>query len=313
MNLSTATLSQKESLPKIQHGDSIVQLGSCFSSYMSFWFRRAGFQVLDNPLGVIFHPVPLAKQILLAFGKMEWSEFVPKEDVFLSYDASSTLYAMNAPELERLMNQQLQGLRNSLEKANILIITLGSAHGYRLKSSGNIVANCHQQSQAIFNKELSEAEKMLPFWEMALTELRLANPTVQVVFTVSPVRYIRDGLIANSRSKSELFRLVSLLGSDYNSHYFPAFELVNDVLRDYRYFEVDGVHPTDQATEFVWNFLRQELFSDKTNEIIEELMKIRKMEEHRLLYPESRKAAEYQNNLKQKRESFLSQYPVVVW
>lgn len=312
MNLSTATLSQRESLPKVQHGDSIVQLGSCFSSNMSFWFRRAGFQVLDNPLGVIFHPVPLAKQILLALGKKEWNEFVQKEDVFLSYDASSTLYAMNAPELKRLMDQQLQELRNSLEKASVLIITLGSAHGYRLKSSGNIVANCHQQPQTIFNKELSKAEEILPFWELALNELRLANPRVQVLFTISPVRYIRDGLMANSRSKSELFRLVSLLGSD-SIHYFPAFELVNDVLRDYRYFELDGVHPSDQATEFVWNFLRQELFSDKTNEIIEELMKIRKMEEHRLLYPESQKAVEYQNHLKQKRESFLSLYPVVVW
>ena len=312
MNLSTASLSQKESLPKIQHGDSIVQLGSCFSSNMSFWFRRSGFQVLDNPLGVIFHPVPLAKQILLAFGKGERSEFVQKEDVFLSYDASSNLYAMNTSGLESLMDQQLQELRNALEKASILIITLGSAHGYRLKSSGNIIANCHQQPQSIFDKELSEAEKMLPFWKLALNELRLSNPTVHVVFTVSPVRYVRDGLMANSRSKSELFRLVSLLGGDY-IHYFPAFELVNDVLRDYRYFEVDGVHPTDVATEFVWNFLKQELFTDKTNGIIEELMKIRKMEEHRLLYPESKKAVEYQNNLKQKRESFLSQYPVVVW
>jgi hypothetical protein len=197
MNLSTTSLDQKESFPKIQHGDSIVQLGSCFSTNMSVWFRRAGFQVLDNPLGVIFHPIPLAKQLLLAFGKTEWSEFVQKEDVFLSYDASSTLYAMNAHKLDSLMNQQLRELRNSLEKARVLVITLGSAHGYHLKSSGNIVANCHQQTQSIFEKELTEAETMLPVWELALTELRSVNPTIQVVFTVSPVRYIRDGLMAN--------------------------------------------------------------------------------------------------------------------
>jgi hypothetical protein len=312
MNLSTVSLSQKESFPKIQHGDSIVQLGSCFSTNMSVWFRKAGFQVLDNPLGVVFHPIPLAKQILLAFGKAEWSEFVQKEDVSLSYDASSTLYGMSAPELEKLVNQQLQELKNSLEKATLLVITLGSAHGYRLKSSGNLVANCHQQAQLTFDKELSEAEKMLPIWEQALSELGGVNPSLQVVFTVSPVRYIRDGLMENSRSKSELFRLVSMLKNESN-HYFPACELVNDVLRDYRYFEADGVHPTDQATKFVWDFLKQELFSDKTNELIEELLKIRKMEEHRLLYPESKKAVEYQTILKQKRESFLSQYPVVVW
>jgi len=312
MNLSTTSLSQKESFPKIQHGDSIVQLGSCFSTNMTDWFRKAGFKVLDNPLGVIFHPVPLAKQILMAFGKTEWSDFTQKEDVFLSYDASSSLYAMDNAELEKSMNRQLQELKNSLEQAKVLIVTFGSAHAYRLKTSGNIVANCHQQAQSAFNKELMDAAEMLPVWRQALNELKHANPTLQVIFTVSPVRYVRDGLMENSLSKSELFRLVSLV-KDESINYFPAYELVNDVLRDYRYFEVDGVHPTDQATQFVWNFLKQELFSDKTNEIIDELMKIRKMEEHRLLYPESRKAMEYQNTLKQKRESFLSQYPVVVW
>jgi hypothetical protein len=311
MIISTASLSQN-TFPKIQHGDEIVQLGSCFSSNMSFWFRKAGFRVSDNPLGVIFHPVPLAKQILMAFGKTEWSEFVQKDDVSVSYDASSTLYSMSSSGLEKLLKQQLDELRVSLEKAKILVVTLGSAHGYRLKQSGKLVANCHQQPQSIFEKELTDAEALVSIWKYALTELRNANPTIEVIFTVSPVRYIRDGLIENSRSKSELFRLISLLKGD-SVHYFPAYELVNDVLRDYRYFDLDGVHPTDQATEFVWNFLKRELFSIQTNELIEEIMKLRKMEEHRLMHPESKKAEEYLTQLKQKRESFLSQYPVVVW
>ncbi len=311
MSVSAASLHQKD-FPKIQHGDSIVQLGSCFSTNMSFWFRRAGFQVLDNPLGVIFHPIPLAKQLLLAFGKVERSEFTLKEDVNVSYDASSTLYSMDPSGLEKLVSNQLETLKKALINAKILIITLGSAHGYRLKETGNLVANCHQQPQSLFQKELTRAEEMAVIWEQAIRELRNVNPTIQIVFTVSPVRYIRDGLMENSLSKSELFRLVSILKQD-SIHYFPAYELVNDILRDYRYFEVDGVHPSDQATEFVWDFLKQTLFSDQTNDLIEEVMKLRKMEEHRLMYPESKKAEEYRNQLKQKRESFLSRYPVVVW
>lgn len=311
MSLSAASLSQKD-FPKIQHGEPIVQLGSCFSTNMTVWFRRAGFQVMDNPLGVIFHPVPLAKQILLAFGKAEWSEFVQKEDVSVSYDASSTLYSMSSSELEELVAKQLKALKTSLEKAKILVITLGSAHGYRLKQSGNLVANCHQQPQSFFDKELTRAEEMISTWDLAINELKQVNPAIQIVFTVSPIRYTRDGLIENSQSKSELFRLVSLLMRD-SVHYFPAYELVNDILRDYRYFEEDGVHPSSQATQFVWDFLKEELFSDRTNELILEIMTLRKMEEHRLMYPESRKAKEYLAQLKQKRESFLSQYPVVVW
>ncbi len=311
MILSTTSLHQKD-FPKIQHGDSIVQLGSCFSTNMTYWFKRAGFRVLDNPLGVVFHPVPLAKQILMAFGKAEPSVLAQKDDVFVSYDASSTLYAMNSFALGELVREQLQVLRTSLSTAKLLVVTLGSAHGYRLKESGDLVANCHQQPQSLFQKELTCTEGMIETWDLALKELRKANPGIQIVFTVSPVRYIRDGLIENSLSKAELFRLVSLLKQD-SVQYFPAYELVNDVLRDYRYFETDGVHPTDQATEFVWNFLQQELFPEQTNELIEEVMKLRKMEEHRLLYPESKKAEEYRNAVKQKRESFLSQYPVVVW
>lgn len=309
--ISTASLSQKD-FPKIQHGDSIVQLGSCFSSNMTYWFRRAGFQVLDNPLGVIFHPVPLAKQILLAFGKADLLPFVQKEDVFVSYDASSSLYALDPAELSNRVRYQLDELKNAILKAKLIIVTFGSAHGYRLIEQGKVVANCHQQPQILFDKELSKAEEMNADWNLALTALKEVNPDVRIVFTVSPVRYIRDGLMENSLSKSELFRLVSLLKNEM-VHYFPSHELINDVLRDYRYFDKDGVHPSDQAAEFVWDFLRTELFTSKTNELIEEILKLRKMEEHRLLYPESKKAAEYRDLVKQKRESFLSQNPVVVW
>ncbi|WP_300663561.1 GSCFA domain-containing protein [Fluviicola sp.] len=311
MMISSDTLKQKE-FPKIEHGDLVVQLGSCFSANMSFWFRRAGFEVFDNPLGVIFHPVPLAKQILLAFGQAELLEFIQKEDVYVSYDASSTLYSMDSLSLDNELRSQLKALKESLSNAKLLVITWGSAHGYRLIESGKIVANCHQQAKEYFEKELTSADQLFDIWKEAIDAIRHVNPQIQIVFTVSPVRYIRDGLMENSLSKGELFRLVDLLRTQ-KSHYFPAFELVNDVLRDYRYFEPDGVHPNSLATEFVWEFLRAELFTPETNQIIDELFRIRRMEEHRLLYPESKKAAEYLGMVKQKRESFLSQYPVVVW
>ncbi|MNU67797.1 GSCFA family protein [compost metagenome] len=311
MTISSDTLKQK-SFPKVAHGGLVVQLGSCFSANMSYWFRRAGFEVFDNPLGVIFHPIPLAKQILLAFEQAELLEFVQKEDVYVSYDASSTLYSMDSRSLNNELLSQLKILKESLSKAKLLVVTLGSAHGYRLIESRSIVANCHQQPKEYFKKELTPVEELFDLWKKAIDAIRNVNPHIQIVFTVSPVRYVRDGLMENSLSKSELFCLVNLL-KDQEIHYFPAFELVNDVLRDYRYFESDGVHPNSQATEFVWEFLRTELFTSETNGVIDELLKIRRMEEHRLLYPESKKAAEYLNVVKQKRESFLSQYPVVVW
>jgi hypothetical protein len=281
---------------------------------MSYWFRRAGFQVLDNPLGVIFHPIPLGNQILLAFGQDELSTITQKEDVFVSYDASSVLYALDETDLYRKLQERLTELREALSRAKLLFVTFGSAHGYRLKESGNIVANCHQQPKNSFKKELTAAENMTKIWKEAIEVIRKVNPEIQIVFTVSPVRYIRDGLMENSLSKSELFRLTFLMKASLDSvYYFPAFELINDVLRDYRYFESDGVHPDSRAMEYVWEFLRMELFSSSTNDLVDEVIKIRNMEEHRLLYPESGKAAEYRDTVKQKRESFLSRYPMVVW
>lgn len=305
------TLSQKDQLPQIQHGETIVQLGSCFSTHMTSKFQQAGFEVLDNPLGIVFHPIPLAKQIELAFSAEPDLWTVWKEDVCLSYHASSQLYALREEALREKFLEALLQLKNALLKAKIVFVTFGSAHGYRLMENEQIVANCHQQSSLLFDKELTPSNEMLYVWEEIIARVKAYNPAVEFVFTISPVRYIRDGLLENSQSKATLFHLVSALKPV--GHYFPAYELVVDVLRDYRYFEHDGVHPNQLAVDFVWDFVRQEFLSEKTNQLVDELTAIRKMEAHRLLYPESKNATKYLNEVKRKRESFLSLHPNIIW
>jgi hypothetical protein len=297
--------------PKLEHGQTVVQLGSCFSTHISEFMRNAGFEVLDNPLGVIFHPIPLAKQILLAFGETSPNPFVQKSDVWLSYDASSTLYAMSETELKVRLQNQLNQLKETLLKASYCFITLGSAHAYRLNSTRQIVANCHQQPKETFTKELSEVDELLEIWTKALRLMKQHNPKLQVVFTVSPVRYVRDGLMENNLSKSVLFQLVHKLAS--TGTYFPAFEIVNDVLRDYRYFEEDTAHPNSLAIQQVWNVLSEVIFSKTTQTDIKQLFELRKMEAHRLLYPESVEAQRFIQNTQQKRESFLSLHPKIIW
>ena len=148
-------------------------------------------------------------------------------------------------------------------------------------------------------------------WKKVIALVKTYNPEVEFVFTISPVRYIRDGLLENSKSKSVLFQLVSELQTE--AHYFPAFELILDVLRDYCYFEQDGVHPNQLAIDFVWNFLRSEVFSEDSNKLVDEVLNLRKMEEHRLLYPDSIKAKNYLAELQRKRESLLSLHPNIIW
>lgn len=305
------SLSQKDSLPKIKHGQTMLQLGSCFSSNMSTWFRKAGFKVIDNPLGVIFHPFPLADQIRLALCEKRDLSLVQKEDVHLSFHASSSIYGLTENELIQKLSDALDELKEALLTVDFLFVTFGSAHAYRLVETGEIVANCHQQPQKLFSKELSSPEDIAIHWNEIMQEIQYINPNLKIVFTVSPVRYIRDGLMENQLSKASLFLALSKMKGEF--YYFPVYELVMDVLRDYGYFEKDGTHPNILAVEQVWNFVYEEFFDLETQHVIDELLKLRAMENHRILYPRSKTANQFIIQFKQKRESFLSLHPRIIW
>lgn len=294
---------------QIKHENKIVQLGSCFSTHISAKLRRAGFEVLDNPNGVIFHPLALAKTLQMSLEGTVSKRFVQKDDVWLDYSSSSTMYALSEKELsDKLAAAQTQ-LRNDLSKASHLFLTFGTAHGYRLNSDGEIVANCHQQPGSVFTKELTDLNTMVTEWKAVLKTLHQHFPQLNVVFTVSPVKYLRDGYTANSLSKARLLELVNTL----NESYFPAYELITDHLRDHRYFEVDGAHPNAQAVEAVWSLFQGWYFENATQEIVDQMELLRRESEHRLLYPESERAKDFQKKMHEKRESFLSLHPEVKW
>lgn len=293
----------------IKHGNKIVQLGSCFSTHISAKLRRAGFEVLDNPNGVIFHPLALAKTLQMCLEGTVSKRFVQKDDVWLDYSSSSTMYALSEKDLcDKLAAAQTQ-LRNELSEASHLFLTFGTAHGYRLNSDGEIVANCHQKPGSIFTKELTDLNTMIGEWKAVLKTLQEHFPQLNVVFTVSPVKYLRDGYTANSLSKARLLELVNAL----NESYFPAYELITDHLRDHRYFEVDGAHPNAQAVAAVWSLFQGWFFDAATQEIVDQMELLRRESEHRLLYPESQRAQEFQKKMHEKRESFLSLHPEVKW
>ena len=297
------------SVSPISHKQPLVQLGSCFSTHISEKLRRAGFQVLDNPNGVIFHPLALAKTLQMCLEGTVSKRFVQKDDVWLDYYSSSTMYALSENDLsDKLADAQTQ-LRNELSKASHLFLTFGTAHGYRLNSDGEIVANCHQQPGSIFTKELTDLDTMIIEWKTVLKTLHQHFPQLKVVFTVSPVKYLRDGYTDNSLSKARLLELVHAL----NESYFPAYELITDHLRDHRYFEADGAHPNAQAVDAVWSLFQDWYFDNATQEIVYQMELLRRESEHRLLYPESERAKDFQKKMHEKRESFLSLHPEVKW
>lgn len=300
---------KEQAFPKFTHGESFVFLGSCFSDELGNIVHSSGFESLVNPGGTIFHPLAIAKLIEWSFDDAISLRSLQHEDIFFSWELSGLVYGMSADELALKTDKLRQELRNFLRKANQLFVTFGSAWAYRLKSDGEIVANCHKQSSHLFEKENSQVSEIVTSWKFVLSLLKKENPTLNVFFTVSPVRHIKDGYIENNRSKARLLMAVEALQSERNVYYFPAYEFVLDDLRDYRFFKSDGVHPTPEAVLELWDFFQSSFFHDETIELLLNWQQIRQAEQHKIIYPKSQAARKHTETAMKRKAQFLAAHP----
>ena len=298
---------------KIKHGDNIIMLGSCFADEIGAQFAENGFRVLSNPFGTLFHPVPIARLIReTILGNIE-ERIIQREDIFLSWDAAGEIYGLRESEVRKTLAERREQLRIALKQGNYLFITLGSSFAYRNQQTGEIVANCHKMPQRLFDKELTSAATMQTMWIETLQSLKEFNPELQVVFTVSPVRHFKDGLIANNRSKSRLFELIGELEATSSAHYFPAYEIVMDELRDYRFYNADGIHPNELAVRYVWERFEKVFFSAQTQELCQEMRNLRSAFHHRMLQPDAKAAHAFDEARTRKLKAFLAVHPEVCW
>lgn len=275
---------------KIEPEDEILSLGSCFSDEIGKRLKKDGFSVETNSLGVVFHPIPLAKILHKSIHVKTDTRIVNHEDVCFSWDASGTFFTYDSDSLLKQFNATILMLHAKLKLAKVLIVTFGTAYGYRHHEFGEIVANCHKQPINTFKKELSEVDEMEQVWRELIVNLKRFNPFLKIIFTVSPVKHLKDGVIENVRSKARLIELVHLLEGDY----FPSFEIVQEELRDYRFYETDGVHPNECAVNEVYNRFRTVYFSDASKSFQEDVSKYNSMKNHRLLYAQSEASKEFE-------------------
>ncbi|MCR9173340.1 MAG: GSCFA domain-containing protein [bacterium] len=294
---------------KLKHGDSVVLLGSCFSDNLAPKFEASGFRVCSNPLGTIFHPSALSAGIRSAFNDFE-SKAISREDLWFDWRASGTVYGTSKEDLDQKMEKHLVDLKQELLSAKMLVVTFGTSWGYEFEA-GEIVANCHKLSQDSFTKKLSPLEELISNWEETIQLLSEVNPELQLVFTVSPVRHSKDGLIENNRSKARLIQLCESLSA--HGDYFPSYELVIDVLRDHRFFDADLVHPNAQAIDFIWEHAQSFFFAFETREIAKEVASVNQMLMHESLHPESRAAKDFVEKTQKKKDALSSRFPGVYW
>jgi hypothetical protein len=268
----------------VTHTDKTIALGSCFSEYMGHRMLDRKFNIEVNPFGILFNPESIRQCIksLVANKKFEQNELILHNGQWHSYLHHSN-FSSNDPEACLAeINERTNKGHQMLFDAKYLIITFGTAWVYELKSTGEVVANCHKVPSDAFVKRKMGLNEIVSEYSYIISHLRDFNPDLNIVFTVSPVRHWKDGSTENQWSKATLFMAIQELVRRFdNVDYFPAYELMMDDLRDYRFYEKDMLHPSELAKDYIWEAFSNAYFSADTRAINEKVTELQKAANHR--------------------------------
>jgi hypothetical protein len=294
----------------ISHQSKILSMGSCFAQTIGQKMKNAKFDILVNPFGILFHPLNLADLLdhALFQDQLDQEGILERDGLFLHYSTHSDIVGKSPNELTQIYSQKLGLTRSYLEQGSHLILTLGTAWIYEHETLGR-VANCHKQPQKTFEKRLSSLEEMeMGLWSV-LDNFSRAFPNLKIILTLSPVRHIKDGVAENQLSKSLLRVLCANLGQRINSvSYFPAYEIIMDELRDYRFYKSDLIHPSEEAEDYIWQKWQLAIFPESTREKVSEIQKIQLELAHRPFNPDSEAHQKFLQNLFTKLERLNAEF-----
>ncbi|MGB7786024.1 MAG: GSCFA domain-containing protein, partial [Salinimicrobium sp.] len=234
------------------YDSQILLLGSCFVENIGQKLEYFKFRNRLNPFGILFHPAAIRNFLEKVVGKAEFSEadIFHHNEQWHCLQAHSDLNTSQKGEILEALNLAVEQSHQFLKEASHVFITPGTAWGYRFRETGNIVANCHKLPQKNFSKELTEVKDDL---QETVKLVRQLNPSAAIIFTVSPVRHLKDGFVENQQSKAKLITAVHEVSSiEENAHYFPSYEIMMDELRDYRFYAEDMLHPNKIAIDYIW-------------------------------------------------------------
>ena len=296
----------------LAHSDQIMLLGSCFTEHMGKRLLDAKFRMIQNPNGILFNPLSVASavQSYIRNHSVHENDLFYLNELWNHWEFHTRFSNVDRNCALREMNESLQQAHRMLQKADWLILTLGSAFNYHHNALHKSVANCHRAPASDFEKLLLP----IPEIDQALTamtdDLRSFNPQLKIVYTISPVRHIRDGVVDNNRSKARLIEAVHEQVARYeNVFYFPAYELVIDVLRDYRYYDVDMVHPNFAATNIVWEQFVKSFMNEETQKIVDDMLAISAARNHKVRFPETKAHSDFKAQMLRKVAHYEAVYP----
>jgi hypothetical protein len=278
--------------PRIKYGDKLLLTGSCFTEHIGKSLANLKFDVLQNPNGILFDPGSVAYSLVsyVQNKQYEAEDLFHLNELWHSWQHHSIFSHSNREDCLRHINESQTEAHHFLKEADWLLITLGSSFSYQLNQKAASqqpgVANCHRAPAQWFKKHMMTIEEINVALDNCIHQLFRLNPSLKIIFTVSPVRHVRDGVTENNRSKSRLIEVVHHLVNKFDKiYYFPAYELVIDVLRDYRFYDVDMVHPNYQATQFVLDNFMQYYVSEESQKLAGEIQKIIIARKHKPFQP----------------------------
>jgi hypothetical protein len=311
MNFTTKIPISKSNSP-IDYSSQIVALGSCFAENMGEKFDFYKFQNTTNPFGIIFNPVSIEKILERAIHLNYFTEtdLFFHNELWHCYEVHSDLSQPNKETMLSNLNRLLTEMNSKLAAATNLFITYGTSWVYQLKSTGIVVANCHKVAQDQFEKVILSVTEIENAIQNSIDLIQKLNPNCQVVFTVSPVRHIKDGFVENQRSKANLISaLHSSISQQPTSSYFPSYEIVMDELRDYRFYAQDLLHPNAVAIDYIWEHFCESNISEAAQQVMQEVESIQKGMAHRPFHPDSISHSKFLQKLKEKSAQLEAQFP----
>jgi len=304
----------------IDYNSRIISFGSCFAENMGEKLEYFKFQTTTNPFGILFHPLAIEKIITSALSEKQFTE----KDIFFHnerwhcFDVHSDASHEDKEQFLKQLNAALLATKKVLLVATHCIITLGTAWVYRFKKTNQVVANCHKVPQNEFEKELLSIDEMETSLENCIALLRKVNPNITFIFTISPVRHLKDGFVENQRSKAHLIsalqsvlakRNTSLLwGGVGGGDYFPSFEIMMDELRDYRFYVQDMVHPSQVAIDYIWQRFVETWISKEVFPIMKEVENIQRDLNHRPFHLKSKAHVAFLSQLEGKIHQLQKKY-----
>ena len=300
---------------RISYEDSILALGSCFAENIGNKLNAVYFEADINPFGVLYNPVSIKNSLELL---LQNKPFIPDnifeyKSLWQSFAHSSQFAGISEVECLSKINSRLITSGEFLQKTNVLLITFGTAWVFEEKKSGRVVSNCHKLPSADFERRRLTVNEIVTDYNELIVTLQALCPALNIIFSVSPIRHWKDGAHENNISKSVLLLAIDELQKQHEQvHYFPAYEILLDELRDYRFYASDMLHPSEVAVDYIWSRFSETYFIGQTLQLKKRLEQLVADRAHRPFQPESVEFKKFLENTEKRKAEILHDFPFLV-